>query len=187
MVNELAPLLQEALGEAVFSSDGASLEEVVGRELDAQRASLAVAESCTGGLLAERITNVPGSSAYFLGGVVCYSNAAKQDWLAVPSSLLQANGAVSRPVAEALAAGIRRRSGATFGVGITGIAGPGGGTQEKPVGLVYLALDGPRGIQALEKRYFGERGVIRWQATQSALDLVRRALAHARADAPIRT
>lgn len=176
-VNELAPLLEEALGESVFSTDGGSLEAVVGKALAAQQASIAVAESCTGGLLAERITSVSGSSAYFLGGIVCYSNEWKEQWLDVPSELLQLHGAVSRPVAEALAEGIRRRSGATFGVGITGIAGPTGGTEQKPVGLVYIALEGPRDTVVLEKRYFGEREIIRWQATQSALDLVRRTLA----------
>jgi len=176
-VNELAPLLEAALGESVFSMDGASLEEVVGRGLAARQATIAVAESCTGGLLAERITSVPGSSAYFLGGIVCYSNASKENWLDVPPELLQASGAVSRPVAEALAEGVRRRSGATFGVGITGIAGPSGGTEQKPVGLVYIALAGPRDTVVLEKRYFGERDIIRWQATQWALDLVRRTLA----------
>lgn len=176
-VDELLPQLEEALGESVFSTDGSSLEEIVGKALEAQQASLAVAESCTGGLLAERITSVSGSSAYFLGGVVCYSNSWKEEWLDVSSELLQAHGAVSRPVAEALAKGIRRRSGATYGVGITGIAGPTGGTEEKPVGLVHIALDGPHGTVVLEKRYFGEREIIRWQATQSALDMLRRVLA----------
>ncbi|MBI2819401.1 MAG: competence/damage-inducible protein A [Acidobacteria bacterium] len=177
LVDELLPQLEEALGESVFSTDGASLEEVVGKALEAQQASLAVAESCTGGLLAERITSVSGSSRYFAGAVVCYSNAWKEEWLEVSSELLQAHGAVSRPVSEALAKGIRRRSGATYGVGITGIAGPTGGTPEKPVGLVYIALDGPRGTVVLERRYFGEREIIRWQATQSALDMLRRTLA----------
>jgi PncC family amidohydrolase len=176
-VNELFPKLQEALGESVYSTDGSSLEEVVGRELDAQQASLAVAESCTGGLLAERLTSVSGSSAYILGGVVCYSNSWKSEWLDVSAELLESHGAVSSPVAEALAEGVRLRSGATYGVGITGIAGPTGGSKEKPVGLVYLALAGPRGTTALEKRYFGERQIVRWQATQSALDMLRRALA----------
>ena len=177
LVNELAPQLEQALGESVFSTDGASLEEVVGRALAAQQASLAVAESCTGGLLAERITSVSGSSAYFLGGVVCYSNTWKSDWLDVPPELIEAQGAVSSPVAEALAAGIRRRSGATYGVGITGIAGPGGGTPEKPVGLVYIALAGPHDSVVLEKRCYGEREIVRWQATQAALDMLRRTLA----------
>jgi nicotinamide-nucleotide amidase len=177
LVNELSPQLEQALGDALFSTDGRSLEEVVGSALQARRASFAVAESCTGGLLAERITGVSGSSAYFLGGLVCYSNKWKEEWLAVSEELLQSHGAVSRPVAEALATGIRRRSRATYGVGITGIAGPGGGTEEKPVGLVYIGLDGPHGSTVLEKRYFGERQIIRWQATQSALDMVRRALA----------
>src|SRR5207249_3871117 len=161
-------LLEQALGEAVFSNDGASLEEVVGRLLVSRRASIAVAESCTGGLLAQRITSVSGSSAYFPGGIVCYSNDWKTHWLDVPEELLQSQGAVSAAVAEALAAGIRRRSGSTFGVGITGIAGPTGGTVEKPVGLVYIGFATPQGVEALEKHCFGEREIIRWQATQHA-------------------
>jgi nicotinamide-nucleotide amidase len=176
LVNELAPQLEQALGEAVFSNDGASLEEVVGRLLKNQRASLAVAESCTGGMLAQRITSVPGSSAYFLGGVVCYSNAMKESWLDVPSDLLAAHGAVSAPVAQALAEGICRRCRASYGLGITGVAGPGGGTAEKPVGLVYLALAGPQVTEVQEKRYWGEREIVRWQAAQTALDMLRRAL-----------
>jgi len=179
-VSELLPRLEQAIGESVFSIDGASLEEVVGRELHARHASIAVAESCTGGLLAERITKISGSSNYFLGGVVCYSNAWKSKWLNVSSELIEAHGAVSSSVAEAMAEGVRRRSGATYGVGITGIAGPAGGTVEKPVGLVFIALAGPRGTAVLEKHCYGERELVRWQATQSALDMVRRAIAKER-------
>jgi competence/damage-inducible protein CinA-like protein len=172
----LSARLEQALGDAIFSNDGASLEEAVGRMLASQKASLAAAESCTGGLLAQRITSIPGSSSYFLGSVVCYSNDWKTSWLDVAAALLQAQGAVSAPVAQALAEGICRRSGATYGIGITGVAGPAGGTPEKPVGLVYIGLAGPHGVDVQEKRYFGEREIIRWQATQTALDMVRRAL-----------
>ncbi len=175
-VDELFPKLEAAVGEYVFSTDGASLEETVGRGLVARQATLAVAESCTGGLLAQRITSVSGSSAYFAGGVVCYSNRWKTEWLGVSQEMLEARGAVSREVAQALAEGVGRRAGSTFGIGITGIAGPTGATPEKPAGLVYVALAGPQGTEVQEKRYLGEREVVRWQATQTALDLVRRAL-----------
>ena len=147
--------------------------------LDACRARglmLATVESCTGGLMAQRITSVSGSSPYFLGGVVCYSNAIKQDWLGVSAEALETHGAVSSVVAKALAEGVRQRAGSTWGVGITGIAGPGGGTDQKPVGLVYLALAGPEGSQVLERRFPGGRETIRWQASQTALDMLRRAL-----------
>jgi nicotinamide-nucleotide amidase len=179
LVDEVAPQLERAFGEAVFSSDGAGHEQIVGRQLQSHQATLAVAESCTGGLLAARITAVSGSSEYFLGGVVCYSNAVKQSAVGVSAELLAAQGAVSAEVAEALANGIRTRMNATFGIGITGIAGPGGGTRQKPVGLVYLALAGPKQTDVLERRYWGEREVVRRQATQTALDMLRRALLHA--------
>jgi competence/damage-inducible protein CinA-like protein len=179
LVEELVAQLERALGEVVFSNDGASMEEVVGRLLESGKTTLGVAESCTGGMLAQRITAVPGSSAYFLGGVVCYSNAMKESWLGVSSEVLASHGAVSRPVAQALAEGVRSSLHSTYGVGITGIAGPGGGTKEKPVGLVYLALATPQGTEVLEKRYWGERELVRWQASQTALDLVRRALRRA--------
>jgi len=173
-VEELFPQLEAALSEYVFSNDGASLEEVVSRELRALRATLAVAESCTGGLLAQRITSVPGSSEYFLGGVVCYSNELKQQWVGVTADDLAAHGAVSAEVARALAEGIRSRTCSTLGVGITGIAGPGGATQDKPVGLVYVALATPEGSEVRQQRYMGGREIVRWQAAQTALDMVRR-------------
>jgi nicotinamide-nucleotide amidase len=175
-LDELFPQLEAALGEYVFSTDGASLEEVVARGLTTQQATVAVAESCTGGLLAQRFTSVSGSSAYFLGGIVCYSNDWKIEWLGVAPELLQSHGAVSREVAQALAEGVRRRARATYGAGITGIAGPTGGTTDKPLGLVYIALAGPSATTVEEKRYLGERELIRWQATQTALDLLRRDL-----------
>jgi nicotinamide-nucleotide amidase len=142
--------------------------------LTENRATIAVAESCTGGLLAERLTNVPGSSAYFLGGVVCYSNELKTGFVGVPPELIEAKGAVSSEVALALADGIRKRTGATLGVGVTGIAGPAGGTPEKPVGLVHIGIADEHGPREKSFRFVGDRDRIRQFAAQSALDSVRR-------------
>jgi competence/damage-inducible protein CinA-like protein len=163
-----------ALGEAVFTTAGESMEEVVARELTMRQATIATAESCTGGLLAERLTRISGSSAYFLGGVVSYSNTLKSAWVDVPAEIIESRGAVSSEVAIALADGIRRRTGATLGVGITGVAGPTGGTPEKPVGTVHVAIADASGNKERGVHYPGERDRIRWQASQTALDLVRR-------------
>lgn len=163
-----------ALGEAVFTTEGESMEEVVARALTLNRATIATAESCTGGLLAERLTRTSGSSAYFLGGVVSYSNTLKSAWVDVPAEMIESRGAVSPEVAVALADGIRRRTGATLGVGITGIAGPTGGTPEKPVGTVHVAIADSAGSKERGARYPGDRDRIRWSASQTALDLVRR-------------
>jgi nicotinamide-nucleotide amidase len=146
--------------------------------LTRNHATIATAESCTGGLLAERLTRVPGSSAYFRGGVVCYSNDLKTAWADVPPELIESQGAVSSAVAQALAAGIRRRTGATLGVGITGIAGPAGGSPEKPVGLVHIALADASAGSERAVQLSGDRERIRWQASQLALDLTRRYLLH---------
>jgi nicotinamide-nucleotide amidase len=162
------------LGEAVFSTAGESMEDVVARELTMHQATIATAESCTGGLLAERLTRISGSSAYFLGGVVSYSNTLKSAWVDVPAEIIESRGAVSSEVAVALADGIRRRTGATLGVGITGVAGPTGGTPEKPVGTVHVAIADASGSKERGVHYPGERDRIRWQASQTALDLVRR-------------
>jgi competence/damage-inducible protein CinA-like protein len=175
-LDELSPQLERVLGKHVFSITGENLEVVVGRALGERSATIAVAESCTGGLLAQRITSVAGSSSYFWGGVVCYSNDAKSDFVGVSPDLVEAHGAVSSAVAQALAEGVRERAGTTFGLGITGIAGPGGATADKPVGLVYLALAQSSGTQVIERRFPGDRDVVRWQASQAALDLLRRAL-----------
>ncbi|MCG2817113.1 MAG: competence/damage-inducible protein A, partial [Candidatus Aminicenantes bacterium] len=137
---KLAGLISRRLGENVFSTAGESLEEVVGTLLRARKETLAAAESCTGGLLSHRLTNIPGSSDYFLMGVVTYSNSAKISLLDIPDQLIERHGAVSLPVASAMAEGIRKTAGADYGLGITGIAGPGGGTTAKPVGLVCIAL-----------------------------------------------
>jgi len=136
--------------------------------------TLAVAESCKGGLLAERLTRIPGSSTYFLGGAVCYTNEMKTRWVGVPAELIQSHGAVSQPVAQSLAEGVRARTGSSVGVGITGIAGPGGGAPEKPVGLVFIGLADERGTQVREFRFPGDRDRVRFWATQMALEMVRR-------------
>ena len=162
-----------ALTDRIFSRDGSPLEEVVARLLTLNSATIAAAESCTGGLLAERLTSIAGSSSYFLGGVVCYSNEMKTEWADVPAETIAAKGAVSAEVAIALAEGIRRRVGSTLGVGITGIAGPGGGSEEKPVGSVYVALASAGETKARALRFPGDREMIRMQASQAALDLVR--------------
>jgi nicotinamide-nucleotide amidase len=137
---------------------------------------VAVAESCTGGLLAELVTNVPGASDVFDLGVVSYANAMKEKLLGVPGEVLLAHGAVSEPVARAMAEGIRRAAGATWGIGITGVAGPSGGTPEKPVGTVHLALAGPSGTEHLLHQFRGDRERIRRLSAFGALDLLRRAL-----------
>ena len=173
-LDEISERMALALGEHLYSALGETLEDICARMLTENRATIAAAESCTGGMVAERLTNIPGSSTFFVGGVVCYSNELKTSMVGVPAELIEAKGAVSPEVARALADGIRRRTGATLGVGITGIAGPGGGTPEKPVGLVFIAIADERGPKEKEFRFFGDRDRIRQQATQSALDLVRR-------------
>ena len=165
--------LDLALTDRIFSRDSSPLEVVVAHELLKQNATIAAAESCTGGLFAERITTIAGSSAYFLGGVVCYSNEMKTAWADVPPELIATKGAVSPEVAVALAEGIRRRVGSTLGVGITGIAGPGGGSEEKPVGTVHLALASASGVRERALRLPGDREMVRMQASQAALDMVR--------------
>lgn len=172
-LDEIVKGFELALADRIFSQDGSSMEEVIARELTMHNATISAAESCTGGLLAQRLTSIAGSSSYFLGGVVCYSNELKTAWAGVPAELIQSKGAVSAEVAVALAEGIRRRVGSTFGVGITGIAGPGGGSEEKPVGTVHIALAHGGGVKERGVRLPGDREAIRWQATQIALDLVR--------------
>jgi nicotinamide-nucleotide amidase len=176
LLDQLGDRIEAALGEYVFSSAGESLEEVVGMYLVMRQKTLAVAESCTGGLLSERLTRVPGSSNYFLGGMVCYSNELKTTLAGVPADLIAEHGAVSLTVAQAMAEGVRKRTGASLGIGITGVAGPGGGTPEKPVGLVFIALADENGTQIREFRFPGDRERVRHWATQMALEAVRRRL-----------
>jgi nicotinamide-nucleotide amidase len=175
-VDRLAGELEDELGDAVFSTQGESLEQIVGYFLQMRNSTLCVAESCTGGLLAERITSVSGSSRYFAGGATVYSNELKSDFAKVPEELIRKYGAVSRLVAVAMAEGIRERCKTTLGIGITGVAGPSGGTPEKPVGLVFHALATDTGTEVVERNFLGDRKRIRWFATQQALDMVRRKL-----------
>jgi nicotinamide-nucleotide amidase len=170
--------LAELAGDAVFTTrDEETLESVVGALLRAAGATLTVAESCTGGLLAERLTRVAGSSDYFLGGVVTYTNRLKTEMVGVPAQVLAAHGAVSEPVARAMAEGVRQALGSDWGASITGVAGPGGGSEEKPVGTVHVAVAGPGGAAAHQRvRFPGDRERIRWQSSQLALDLLRRQL-----------
>ncbi len=168
--------LVAALGRRVFTTEGESLEEVTGRLLREQAKTIAVAESCTGGLLMSRLTDVAGSSDYVLGGVVAYSNALKIDLLGVPRELLEAHGAVSEPVGMAMADGIRTRHHADIGIGITGIAGPGGGTPEKPTGTVVIALSAEDGAHVRTYHFRGGRQAVKFWATQMAMEQVRRRL-----------
>jgi nicotinamide-nucleotide amidase len=175
-VEELAEKIEDELGDAIFSRKGESIEQIVSYLLQMRNMTLAVAESCTGGLLAERITSIGGSSRYFLGGAVVYSNELKTQFANVPKSLLNQHGAVSREVASAMAEGIRKRCLSSYGVGITGVAGPSGGTEQKPVGLVYIALAGEEGTQVVERNFLGDRKRIRQFASEQALEMIRRAL-----------
>ncbi len=175
-VDRLAGELEDELDDAVFSSQGESLEEIVNYYLQMRNAKLAVAESCTGGLVAERITSVAGSSRSFLGGAVVYSNDLKTLFADVPPLMIEAHGAVSREVALALADNIRELCNADIGVGVTGIAGPGGGTEEKPVGLVFVAVSNGHKQEVVQRRFFGDRERVRRWASQQALDMVRRML-----------
>jgi nicotinamide-nucleotide amidase len=175
-VDELASKLEEPLEDWLYSSDGETLEQIVLYYLGLRQATLAVAESCTGGMIAERITSVPGSSRSFLGGVIVYSNDLKIGLAGVPAELIAQHGAVSDEVARALAEGIRRRTGASIGLGITGIAGPSGGTPTKPVGLIYVAVTDQQRTDSMDRTFRGDRQRIREWATQQALDLVRKRL-----------
>ncbi len=178
-VDELAGRMEEALEDWLYSSGAASadsLEQIVLYYLGLRQSTLAVAESCTGGMISQRITSVPGSSRSFLGGAVVYSNDLKTAFAGVPPNLIVECGAVSKEVAEALAYGIRRYTGATYGLAITGIAGPTGGTESKPVGLVYIALSDAKNTESIERTFRGDRDRIRQWTTQQALDLVRRRL-----------
>jgi nicotinamide-nucleotide amidase len=175
-VEELAGLIEDELGDGLYSSKGESLEQIIGYYLQMRNATLAVAESCTGGLVGARITSIAGSSRYFLGGAVVYSDELKTKFADVPASVIAKHGAVSSEVAAAMAEGIREKTGATLGLSITGIAGPGGGTAEKPVGLVFLAVTGESGTEVVERRFPGDRLRVQMLAAQMGLDLVRRRL-----------
>ncbi len=169
-----AGLIAERVGASVYTTELEDLSEVVLRHCRAHGHTIAVAESCTGGLLGARITAIPGSSDVFLGGVIAYDNQVKHGLLGVDSELLVQHGAVSEEVAIAMARGARERTGSTIGVGITGIAGPGGGSEEKPVGLVFVAVDVSGDVHSFGSRLIGDRDEIRFRATQAALDMIRR-------------
>jgi nicotinamide-nucleotide amidase len=175
-VDELAGKIEEELEEFVYSSQAESLEQIVLYYLGFRSATLSVAESCTGGLVSQRLTSISGSSRSFLGGAVVYSDELKTLFAGVPPSLIEANGAVSKEVAAALAEGIRRKASSTYGLGVTGIAGPNGGSEEKPVGLVYVAVSDGKQTEVVERRFGGDREHIRAWTSQQALDMVRRRL-----------
>ncbi|HNR70789.1 MAG TPA: competence/damage-inducible protein A [Verrucomicrobiota bacterium] len=169
-------IVRERLGSRIYGVEGEDLETVVVRLLAERKATLALAESCTGGCLAHRVTNVPGASAVFLAGLVTYSNAAKQKFLEVRADTLARHGAVSEPVAREMADGVRRHARADYALSVTGIAGPGGGTPEKPVGTVFIGLATPTGV-AVERRFNpGERETFKQVTAEQALDWLRRTL-----------
>ena len=175
----LAPVeveVRAALGADCYGQDDDLLEAVVGRLLLERGWTVSLAESCTGGLLGHRLTNIAGSSRYVERGVIVYSNRAKEELLGVPEPLLRAHGAVSAPVAQAMATGVCRISGSSCGLAVTGIAGPDGGSAEKPVGTVYIGCATPAGVETLRCRFSGDRVAIKWQSSQTALDMLRRRL-----------
>ena len=175
LLQKLANDVRSRLSDWLFAEGRDTMEEVVGRELARQGLMLAIAESCTGGLIGHRLTQVAGSSAYVDRGAVCYSNRAKTEMLGVPAELIARRGAVSKEVAAAMACGIRERANVSVGLSVTGIAGPGGGTETKPVGLVYVGLDDGTGRPiAREFQFYGDRNVIKQRSSQAALDLLRR-------------
>jgi nicotinamide-nucleotide amidase len=175
-VDALASRIEEELDDYLYSSHGEPLEQIVLYYLEMKGATLSVAESCTGGLISERLTSISGSSRSFVGGAVVYSNELKSELANVPPSVLERHGAVSKETAIALAEGIRERCDTTLGVGVTGIAGPTGGSEEKPVGLVYIGVSDGKQTDVVERRFSGDRSRIRSYAAQTALDLVRRKL-----------
>jgi nicotinamide-nucleotide amidase len=175
-LEQLAGKIEDEMGDAIFSRKGETIEQIVSYLLQMRGMTLATAESCTGGMLAERITSVSGSSRYFLGGAVVYSNELKTQFANVPKAMIDQHGAVSREVAQALAEGIRKRCLSSYGVGITGVAGPTGGTEQKPVGLVYIALASDEGTQVVERNFPADRTRVRQFAAVQALEMIRRAL-----------
>jgi nicotinamide-nucleotide amidase len=179
-VDQLVEEIEAEMDDAIFSSNGDSLEETVLLNLGIRHLTLAAAESCTGGLLSERLTAIPGSSRYFLGGAIVYSDALKTAFADVPPNTIDTYGPVSEETARALAVGIRNRTGASIGVSITGIAGPGPGEPgpdaDKPIGLVYIGLATPYSVEVKEVNLTGDRQRIRFWASQHALEMIRRSL-----------
>ncbi|GDX40874.1 CinA-like protein [Armatimonadota bacterium] len=173
LIEERAKLIYERLGSAIYAEGDDPIEKAVVKLLAERKETLSTAESCTGGLLSQRITDISGSSTVFMGGAVVYSNSAKTDLVGVPAEMIEAHGAVSAEVAQALAEGVRKRFGTTYGVGITGVAGPDGGTPQKPVGLVYISVASPEGYEVDEVNYIGGRATVRFRASQTALNMLR--------------
>lgn len=176
MIEPVEKELRARLGQFIYGYDDDTLESVVGRLLTEKGMSLATAESCTGGLLGSRLTDIPGSSAYYRGGWIAYSNEAKVQELGVDAEVLAAHGAVSEEVAAQMALGAQARSKADFAVSITGIAGPDGGSAEKPVGLVCFGVAGPEGVQTTTSRFTGAREDVKWRSSNEALNLIRLAV-----------
>ena len=177
LLDDASNVVRSRLSRAIYAEGATDLASVVLDRCRTLHLTIAVAESCTGGLLGERLTSIPGSSDVVLGGVIAYANDVKRDLLSVDRSNLETHGAVSEPVARQMAEGIRSRLGASIGLAITGVAGPGGGTPEKPVGTVWVGAAFPDGTRAVQLRLIGDREEIRRRATQSTLELVRRTLA----------
>jgi nicotinamide-nucleotide amidase len=177
LLAEVGPQIESILGDWIYAKSLDPLEAVVGDALRARAQTLSVAESCTGGLVAERITSVPGASDYFLGGFLTYTDRIKTELVGVPADLLREHTAVSEPVAEALARGARERTGSTYALSVTGVTGPGGGTEATPVGTVIVGLAGPEACRTRRARFLGDRDRVRALAAQLALDMLRRELA----------
>ncbi|MEB2363943.1 MAG: competence/damage-inducible protein A [Bryobacterales bacterium] len=173
LLSELGAQIEELLGKRIYSCNGEPLEAVVGTALRRRGETLSVAESCTGGLLAGRITSVAGASDYFAGGFTTYTEAMKSSVLSIDPELLRVHTAVSQPVAEAMALACRERTGSTYALSVTGVAGPGGGTEQNPVGTVYIGLAGGDGCDVRRMRFLGDRTRVRILAVQSALNLLR--------------
>jgi nicotinamide-nucleotide amidase len=176
LLAEVGGPIELLLGDRIYSRNGLALEEVVGELLRERHSTLTVAESATGGLLGERITSVPGSSEYFVGGFITYASRMKVEWLGVPDDIIAECGAVSRETAEAMAQGARRRTGSTYALAITGVAGPDAGGEKAPVGTMYVALADGAGCNVLHRQFLGDRTRIRQFASQMALDMLRRKL-----------
>jgi nicotinamide-nucleotide amidase len=176
-VDRQAEAMYGIIPELIYGEGEETLEQVVGRMLKERGATLALAESCTGGQLSHLITSVPGSSAYYIGGVVSYANAVKMEELGIPSDMLELNGAVSQPVAERMAFGVRQALRSDWSLATTGIAGPDGGTPEKPVGTVWIAVAGPEGVVSRKGNFPGARDLVIERASRYALNLLRKRMA----------
>ncbi len=176
ILEELAEKIAEKLGIAVFAMNGELMEEIVGEMLKSSGKTLSIAESCTGGLISQRLTDIPGASAYFIESAITYANETKIKTLNVAPEIIETYGAVSKEVAEAMAQGMREKSGTDYAISVTGIAGPTGGTEEKPVGLVFVGYADSTQVKSFKIILPGDRFLIRWRASQAALDYLRRQL-----------